>query len=152
MGLSDRRFRPVDSQHLGALVGEELGRGRANARSRTCHDRDLASQPTHGILPYSVLRTTSGTFRTSRNFRYPFWAVRLECTPKVRQQNCGEFPPVSASFRRAERRKPAAAAHAERVEIVDESDAPDCCQGFPPFPPFPPLVFAVSPKGDAPAH
>jgi hypothetical protein len=68
MGLFDRRFRPVNGQHLGALVGKELGRGGANARSRTRHDRDLASQPTHGILPYSVLQST-GSFRSFRNFR-----------------------------------------------------------------------------------
>jgi hypothetical protein len=57
-----------------------------------------------------------------------------------------EFPPVSASFRHAERRKPAAAVHVEMIDIVDESDALDCCRRFPPFPPFPPLVFASHPK------
>jgi hypothetical protein len=48
----------------------------------------------------------------------------VEWTPKVRQGKCGqfleqsfcrEFPPVSASFRRADWRKPAAAAHVEML-------------------------------------
>jgi hypothetical protein len=72
----------------------------------------------------------------------------------VRQQNsgryleqsfCREFPPVSASFRPAERRKPAAAAHVDMIDFVDESDAPDCCRRFPPFAPFPPVVFLSHP-------
>ncbi len=80
----------------------------------------------------------------------------MECTPWLRQQNsgqvleqsfCREFPPVSASFRHAERRRPAAAVHVEMIDIVDESEAPDCCRQFPPFAPFPPVVFLSHPKG-----
>ena len=50
MRLLDRRFRPVDRQHLRALVGEQLGRRRADARRRPGHDRDLACQSAHGVL------------------------------------------------------------------------------------------------------
>src|SRR5437899_517896 len=48
---------------------------------------------------------------------------------------------VSAGFRHAERRKPAAAAPVDMIDIVGESDAPECCRRFPPFAPFPPVVF-----------
>ena len=57
------------------------------------------------------------------------------------------FAGVSASFRHAERRKPAAAVHVEMIDIVDESEAPACCRQFPPFAPFPPVVFLSHPKG-----
>jgi hypothetical protein len=59
------------------------------------------------------------------------------------------FPPVSAGFRHAARRKPAAAARVETIDIVDESDAPDCCGRFPPFPP---VVLLSQPKGALQAH
>ena len=48
--LLDRRFRPVDGQHLRAFVGEELGRCRADAGRRSRHDSDLAGKSAHGFL------------------------------------------------------------------------------------------------------
>jgi hypothetical protein len=68
------------------------------------------------------------------------------------EQSFWGFPPVSAGFRPAARRKPAAAALAETIDIVDESDAPDCCGRFPPFAPFPPVVLLSQPKGALQAH
>jgi hypothetical protein len=53
------------------------------------------------------------------------------------------FPPVSASLRHAERRKPAAGVHAEIIDIVDEFRTADGRRGFPPFPPFPPAIFGL---------
>ena len=52
MRLLDRRFRPVDRQHLRALVGEQLGRRGADARRRSGHDRDLSGQSGQGCLRF----------------------------------------------------------------------------------------------------
>jgi hypothetical protein len=38
------------------------------------------------------------------------------------------------------------------IDIVEESDAPDCCRQFPPFAPFPPVVLLSQPKGALQAH
>jgi len=38
----------------------------------------------------------------------------------------------------------------DMIEIVDESDAPDCCRGFSAFEPFPPVIFLSHPKGALP--
>ena len=66
----------------------------------------------------------------------------MECTPWVRQQNCGQFleqslcrgfPPVSAGFRRV-------APSSKRLLFPKD-------WRFPPFPPFPPLVLPSHPKG-----
>jgi hypothetical protein len=66
-------------------------------------------------------------------------------TAKLRTVSRAEFlQGVSAGFRHVERRKPAAAAHVEMIDIVDESDTPDRCRQFAPFPP---LVFLSYPKG-----
>jgi hypothetical protein len=51
------------------------------------------------------------------------------------------FPPISAKLTR---RKPAAGGYTEALDIVDESDAPDCGKGFPVFPVFPPNLFGWS--------
>jgi hypothetical protein len=60
-------------------------------------------------------------------------------TGKMRTVSRAKFlQGVSAGFRHAERRKPAAAVNIEMIDIVEESDASDCCREFAPFPP---LVF-----------
>src|ERR1700682_5006692 len=74
-------------------------------------------------------------------------------TVKIRTASRAKFlQGVSAGFRHAERRKPAAAGHVDIFDIVDESDAPDCCREFPPFAPFPPVVFLSHPKVRSRVH
>jgi hypothetical protein len=75
-----------------------------------------------------------GTFRTLRTSRYRFGPVGFS-----NKGFCTEYPPVSASFRPAGRRKSANQAFADALDIVGKSDALENARGFPPFPVFPPV-------------
>jgi hypothetical protein len=69
-----------------------------------------------------------GTFRTLRTSRYRFGSVSFS-----NKGFCTEYPPVSASFRPAGRRKPANQAFADALDIVGKSDALENARGFRPF-------------------
>jgi hypothetical protein len=53
-------------------------------------------------------------------------------------------PGVSANFRQAHPAQTSRRGYTEALDIVDESDAPDCGKGFPVFPVFPPNLFGWS--------
>jgi len=99
---------------------------------------------------FGTLGEAGVDFRDFRNFRkrsanQGFGVHPLGETAKLRTVSRAKFlQGVSAGFRHTERRKPAAAAPVEMIDIVDESDAPDCCREFPPFLP---VVLLPRPKG-----
>jgi hypothetical protein len=49
------RLAPAAYDHMGAFLGKCFGDTDADAARRTRHNRDLAFEPLHADLPYSIL-------------------------------------------------------------------------------------------------
>src|SRR5690606_2636498 len=71
MDRFDHRLRPVDRQHLRALLGEKPRGGLPDSRGGARHDRDLSGQSAHGGLravQATSMMTLPVALRDSRAF------------------------------------------------------------------------------------